>query len=285
MKFCPYCGTQLEDAMEFCHKCGKSQDYTENQETEITALENNESQVDIPTEEPSADIKDEPQKPKKKRTWLRVLLIIVGVVVTLGIALFVGRGIYADNTYKKGIEYYHNRYYNHARNCFEKVGIYYDSLQYKMLCDAHLGELTDAEISVFSEVIPAGFEDYHTVEELLNKALLPTEEEIIVTGYISSANISKTGEMSRLKIFIVGSDNDVYNQSVESSNSDIEIFKYENNRCENYQVIDVSSSKELSLSSLKPHNKVIVIGKLTRESTSSIWPGIHIYNPTSIIVE
>ena len=142
MKFCPYCGTALNDDMRFCPKCG-----TQYIETESAG----EEQVrQAPSQ--SAGI------PKKKSKFWNTLLIVAGVIAALwffGIISFDKAPTIIDPTanyetdYNQGVSYYERKDYSKAQEYFLKVDEDYKNTHlYLILCAGHIRKnLTDEQVS------------------------------------------------------------------------------------------------------------------------------------------
>ena len=163
MKFCPYCGNQLEDNMLFCNKCGKPfpvlSDQTDNQTS----------------------------KSKKKSP-----LVIFVVILLLALAGFFGWRYYQtmeaekavaekESNYTEGVSAYNNGQYSKALSCFKKAGNNHPDIEYyKILCNGHLyQDLSANDVKTLSNTLD--FQD--------TKAVLMSTDDIAVLfldGYWSS---------------------------------------------------------------------------------------------------
>ena len=138
MKFCPYCGTALNDDMRFCPKCGNQYNEGEGQESEIQTR-----QMSSPLTPTS----------KKKPIW-KIILIALGVFVALwwfGIIGFDNDPTANYETdYNQGVSYYEGKNYSKAKECFLKVGEDYKNTElYRILCEGHIRKnLTNEQVSV-----------------------------------------------------------------------------------------------------------------------------------------
>ena len=181
MKFCPYCGTQLEDDMLFCNKCGKPfpiiSDQTKNQTNEPNSTNNRETHDNQVLAEP----------PKKKSTGRTIIILLL-----LAVLCYWGWNGYkawkasndaeqAENNYNSGISYYDKGQYRNALDCFEKAGSSFPNIEvYKILCEGHLYKyLSESEVSTLCK----------NVDFLDTKDLLLSNDEIallFLDGYWNS---------------------------------------------------------------------------------------------------
>ena len=138
MKFCPYCGSALDDDMRFCPKCGNQYKEGEAQESEIQTKQ---------TSSPHTTTS------KKKPIW-EIILIALGVFVALwwfGIIGFDNDPTANYETdYNQGVSYYEGKNYSKAKECFLKVGEDYKNTElYLILCEGHIRKkLTNEQVSV-----------------------------------------------------------------------------------------------------------------------------------------
>ena len=111
--FCQTCGSELEDGEMFCPKCGSSSSANKNAEALNNIAEYNASLNTAIT-----------QKPKKKKVW-KVLLIILGVIMALMlVGYFV---ILPEYNYQEACDALKRGSYSYAISCFEDLGDYKDS--------------------------------------------------------------------------------------------------------------------------------------------------------------
>ena len=138
MKFCPYCGSALDDDMRFCPKCGNQYKEGEAQESEIQTKQ---------TSSPHTTTS------KKKPIW-EIILIALGVVVAFWWPGFDK----SDNDptanyetdYNQGVSFYEGKNYSKAQESFLKVGEDYKNTElYLILCEGHIRKkLTNEQVSV-----------------------------------------------------------------------------------------------------------------------------------------
>ncbi len=106
---CPKCGTEVADGVKFCGNCGNpmsepAQPVSEASNVYVSQPDNTASQT-APPEYAQAPYM-QPAQPKKSKTWLIILVIVLAVVLLIGgaIAWFVHTVRKATSTYLEEIE-------------------------------------------------------------------------------------------------------------------------------------------------------------------------------------
>lgn len=205
MKYCPYCGNQLNDNMLFCNMCGKP--YSEAGNTIGTR------QYEQPYNQPAS----QPNKRHIFRTILIVLGAILGLIILVDIVSSVFNmqnynhtEIDYDAEYKQGITYYDMRQYDKAIECFSNVDEEYKSTRlYNILCQGHIRHyLTEEQISELKQNLE--FSDTKTL--LLSDSAIA---ERFLIGYWTTEKKSK-----KLEFYIQGDDCYVQTDLATSSSWD-----------------------------------------------------------------
>ncbi|MBR4393436.1 MAG: zinc-ribbon domain-containing protein [Oscillospiraceae bacterium] len=172
MKYCPNCGSPVEENSKFCSNCGKP----------LTGVANNTSTNQVQQSAPQAPAK------KKKGSGAWVFLLIIGAIFVY--FLFFGIPKNKDNIYKNGTICYNNKEYEQAKEYFSQLNEdYKDTHLYLTLCDGHIYEyLTDDELNELKQNLD--FND--------TKSLLVSDASIAgkyLLGYWSTEDGSKSLEV------------------------------------------------------------------------------------------
>ena len=178
LKYCPYCGAQLEDDMLFCGKCGKPYPVFS-------------SQADNQANEPKASESIENQNTEtaqKKGSVGRTIIIslLLAIMCILGWKLYESsleknKAEQAKNNYAEGISYYDKGQYRNALSCFENAGDSFPDIEkYTILCKGHLYKyLSESEIKTLC----------NNIDFLDTKVVLLSTDDIAIIfldGYWSS---------------------------------------------------------------------------------------------------
>ncbi len=175
MKYCPNCGTAIEDNNKFCSNCGQP-------------LMDARSNAD--STQAHQQYQQPPVQPKKRHT-LRNILMVIGIIAVIGWVynFFTTPAIDPATEYKNGCNYYNSKDYEKAKECFSQLDEEYkDTELYLILCNGHIHHfLNDEQIRTLKKNL-----DFNDTKSLLLSES-PIAEQFLL-GYWASENKSKSLE-------------------------------------------------------------------------------------------
>ncbi len=215
MRYCPNCGSVVEDSDKFCSNCGQfladTGVYTCTTQTQ-------------PQDQQTIN------QPKKRHIVRNIFLGIfaaIGIITVVSFLFGVYAGLFeldidVPSAYKDGCNYYNNEKYSKARECFASIDEideeYKDTELYMILCDAHIHHyLSNEQVKTLKKHLE--FND--TKDVLLSDSIIA---ERFLLGYWQTDN-----KQMMLELYEDGDSYHVQTNLVRSSSWD---------KAESYYIID-----------------------------------------------